>query len=92
MKAARGRHGFTLVEMAIVMAIMAISATLVVPALVDLGRTPQRRTAESLLSLLNAARRVAIDHKVTVTIALDPQSGDYRIDSTGYFGAGMVIQ
>jgi prepilin-type N-terminal cleavage/methylation domain-containing protein len=88
----RSRRGFTLVEMAIVMAIMAIASGLVVPALVDLGRTPQRRTAESLLSLLNAARKIAIDHNVTVTMVMDPKSGNYRIDSTGYFGAGMVTQ
>jgi prepilin-type N-terminal cleavage/methylation domain-containing protein len=86
------RRGFTLVEMAIVLAIMLIAGGLVVPALVDLGRTPQRRTADSLLSLLNASRKLAIAHNVTVTIALDPKSGNYRVDSTGYYGAGLVVQ
>jgi len=86
------RRGFTLVEMAIVLAIMLIAGGLVVPALVDLGRTPQRRTADSLLSLLNASRKLAIAHNVTVTIALDPKSGNYRVDSTGYYGAGLVMQ
>jgi prepilin-type N-terminal cleavage/methylation domain-containing protein len=88
----RSRRGFTLVEMAIVLAIMLIAGGLVVPALVDLGRTPQRRTADALLSLLNASRKLAIAHNVTVTVALDPKSGDYRIDSTGYYGAGLVVQ
>jgi prepilin-type N-terminal cleavage/methylation domain-containing protein len=88
----RSRRGFTLMEMIICMAIMAIASSLVVPALVDLGRTPQRRTADALLSVLNASRKVAINHNVTVTVVLDPKSGDYRVDSTGYFGSGMVIQ
>ena len=86
------RRGFTLVEMAIVLTIMLIAGGLVVPALVDLGRTPQRRTADSLLTLLNASRKLAIQHNVTVTVVLDPKSGDYRVDSTGYFGSGLVIQ
>ncbi len=89
----RSHRGFTLMEMIICMAIMAIASSLVVPALVDLGRTPQqRRTADALLSVLNASRKIAIAHNVTVTVVLDPKSGDYRVDSTGYFGAGMVIQ
>ena len=79
-------------EMTIVMAIMAIASGLVVPALVDFGRTPQRRTADALLSLLNATRRLAIDSSVTATLVLDPKSGDYRIDSTGFSGAGLVLQ
>ena len=79
-------------EMAIVLAIMAIASGLVAPALVDLGRTPQRRTADALLSLLNASRKLAVDHNVTVTVVLDPKSGDYRVDSIGYFGSGPVVQ
>ena len=86
------RSGFTLVEMAIVLAIMVIAGGLVVPALVDLGRTPQRRTADLLLTLLNASRKLAISHNVTVTVVLDPKSGNYRVDSTGYYGAGSVEQ
>lgn len=86
------RRGFTLVEISIVLVITAIASGLVIPALVDLGRTPQRRTAESLMSLLNASRKLAIEHNVTVTVVLDPKSGDYRVDSTGYYGAGLVVQ
>ena len=79
-------------EMIIVLVIMAIVSSLVAPALVHFGRTPQKRTAESLLSLLTATRRLAIDRNVTATLVLDPKSGDYRVDSTGFFGGGLVIQ
>jgi Tfp pilus assembly protein FimT len=78
--------------MSIVLAIMAIAATLVVPALVDLGQTPPRRTADALLSLLNAARAVAIDSNVTVSLVLDPVTGKYRVDSAGATGASEVAE
>jgi Tfp pilus assembly protein FimT len=78
--------------MAIVLAIVAIASGLVVPALVDFGRTPQQRTSDTLISLLNASRKLAIEHNVTVTVVLDPKSGIYRVDSTGFYGAGLVVQ
>lgn len=86
------RSGYTLVEMAVVLAVMAIASGLVAPALVNFGRIPPRRTADALLSLLAATRRLAIDHNVTATLVLDPKSGDYRVDSTGIFGSGLVVQ
>lgn len=88
----RDRRGFTLMEMAIVLAIMAIASGLVVPALVDLGRTPQRRTADALLSLLTASRKLAIERSVTVRVMLDPRSGRYRVDTSGTAGAGPVTE
>lgn len=79
-------------EMGIVLAIMAIASALVAPALVDLGQTPQRRTADALLSLIGATRKLAIDHNVTATLILDPKSGEYRVDTVGIAGAGPVLQ
>jgi prepilin-type N-terminal cleavage/methylation domain-containing protein len=88
----RNRRGFTLLEMSIVLAIMAIASGLVVPALVNFGQTPPRRTADALLSLLGAARKLAIDHDVIVILRLDPKSGTYRVDSTGLSGSGEVAE
>ena len=84
------RRGFTLLEMSIVLAVMAVAATVVVPAMVDMGRTPQRRTADGLLSLLHAARKAAIERNVSVSVVIDPVTGKYRVDSTGVFGAGEM--
>ena len=86
------RRGFTLLEMSITLAVMAVASILVVPALVDLGRTPPHQTAEGLLSLLKASRTLAIDSNTTVTVLLDPVSGKYRVDSTGVFGSGPVTE
>jgi prepilin-type N-terminal cleavage/methylation domain-containing protein len=86
----RPRRGYTLMEMAVVLAIMAIAATLVVPALVDLGQSPPRHAAAELLDLLRDARAVAIDSDVTVTLLVDPVTGKYRADSAGVEGAGPV--
>ncbi|HEY5220505.1 MAG TPA: GspH/FimT family pseudopilin [Gemmatimonadaceae bacterium] len=86
----RTRRGFTLLEMSIVLVIMAIAATLVVPALVDLGQTPPHRTADALLTLLRASRATAIDSNVTVTMVVDPIAGYFRVDSQGLRGSGQV--
>lgn len=84
------RRGFTLLEMSVVLAIMAIAATLVVPALVDLGQVTPKHTAAALLDLLRASRAVAIDSDVTVTLIVDPVTGNFRADSTGVRGTGSV--
>ncbi len=86
----RARRGFTLLEMSVVLVIMAIAATLAVPALVDLGQVTPRHTAASLLDLLHASRALAIDSDVTVTLLVDPVTGNYRADSTGVQGTGVV--
>lgn len=86
----RPRTGYTLLEMSVVLVIMAIAATLVVPALVDLGQEPSPHTASALLDLLHASRAAAIDNDVTVTLLVDPVSGAYRADSAGVQGTGVL--
>jgi prepilin-type N-terminal cleavage/methylation domain-containing protein len=86
----RPRTGYTLLEMSVVLVIMAIAATLVVPALVDLGQEPSPHTASALLDLLHASRVAAIDNDVTVTLLVDPVSGAYRADSAGVQGTGVL--
>ncbi len=86
------RRGFTLLEVSITLAVMAVASLLVVPALVDFGRTPPPRTANALLSLLDASRALAVDSNVTVAVVLDPKTGKYRVDSVGVFGAGPVVE
>jgi prepilin-type N-terminal cleavage/methylation domain-containing protein len=88
----RFRRGFTLLEMSITLAVMAVAALLVAPALVDFGQVAPRRTGEGLLSLLRASRSLAVDSNTTVTVVIDPSSGKYRVDSTGTFGTGPVTE
>ena len=83
----RNRRGFTLFEMAIVLAIMALSAALVVPALARLGQK-EPQAANGLLKVLHDARKLAIDHNVMVALRIDPLTGHFRADTSGVNGMG----
>jgi prepilin-type N-terminal cleavage/methylation domain-containing protein len=86
----RPRPGFTLWEMAIVLAIMAVGAALVAPGIARLGTDQQRQPAAELLALLRDSRKAAIDGNLVVTLRLDPVSGHYRADSAGVSGSGVL--
>ena len=88
----RNRGGFTLWEMAIVLAVMSVAAIMVAPALTRLGERPPARTADSVLALLRDARRAAIDRNTMVTVRLDPVSGHFRADTTGVNGTGPLVE
>ncbi|MGH7656431.1 MAG: pilus assembly FimT family protein [Gemmatimonadaceae bacterium] len=84
------RHGFTLLEMAIVLAVMAVSAMLVAPALSRMGQGKPPAVGDDVIKLLGDARRIAIDRNETVTLRLDPLSGRYRADTVGVSGSGEL--
>jgi prepilin-type N-terminal cleavage/methylation domain-containing protein len=86
----RLRRGFTLLEMGIVLAIMAVSAMLVAPALARMGQGRPPQVGEDVVRLLNDARKIAIERNETVTLRLDPVSGRYRADTVGVSGSGEL--
>jgi prepilin-type N-terminal cleavage/methylation domain-containing protein len=88
--AARGRRGFTLLEMAIVLAIMAVTALLVAPALSRMGEGKPPGVGDDVVKLLGDARKIAIQRNETVTLRLDPVSGRYRADTVGVGGSGEL--
>jgi prepilin-type N-terminal cleavage/methylation domain-containing protein len=88
----RVRRGFTLWEMAMVMAILAVLTSIAVPALVRIGEDRPRSSTEQLLDLVNNARRVAIRNNVMATLIIDPESGHYRVDTVGSNGLGLVVE
>jgi prepilin-type N-terminal cleavage/methylation domain-containing protein len=86
----RPRRGFTLLEMGIVLAVMAVSAMLVAPALSRMGQGKPPGVGDDVVKLLNDARRIAIQRNETVTLRLDPTSGRYRADTVGTAGSGEL--
>lgn len=91
----RARRGFTLIELSIVMAIMAIAAAVVVPQLADpnfgFGAVQPAMPGDQLTSLLRDSRRLALQYGQTVTVHLDPTSGMYEVDTTGAYGTGVYV-
>ena len=88
----RARSGFTLWEIATVMLIVAVVATLTAPAFVSLGQDRPQTSEDALVKLLRDTRLLAIERAVEATLIIDPESGHYRVDTTSSFGTGKVAE
>ena len=85
------RAGFTLLEMVLVLLIMGIVFAMVVPSMNSLGGDPEEgQPWKELADLLRSSRNMALENGVTVKLALDSETGLYRVDSSGARGAGLV--
>ena len=89
---ARRRSGFTLWEIATVLLIIAVVASLTAPAFVELGQERPQTSEDVLVKLLRDTRTLAIEHSVEATLLIDPENGHYRVDTTSSFGSGRVIE
>jgi prepilin-type N-terminal cleavage/methylation domain-containing protein len=89
---ARRRSGFTLWEIATVLLIIAIVASLTAPAFVKLGEERDQTSEDLLVKLLRDTRTLAIEHAVEATLLIDPENGHYRVDTTSSFGSGRVVE
>jgi prepilin-type N-terminal cleavage/methylation domain-containing protein len=88
----RTRRGFTLWEIATVMLIVAITASLAAPAFVQFGATRAPTSSDALIKLLHDTRSIAIEHSVEARLVIDPKTGHYRVDTSSSFGAGRVAE
>lgn len=88
----RRRSAFTLWEIATVMLIMAIVATLTAPAYVKLGEERDKTSVDVLIKILHDTRALAIAKSVEATLIIDPTNGHYRVDTTSSFGSGPVAE
>jgi general secretion pathway protein H len=87
----RGRRGFTLVELIVVLIVIAIAGGVAVPELLramDVGADDGE--VAPLTALLRDARRTSIEHAVIVTLVLDPEGARYRADSASVYGSGLI--
>ncbi|MEP6835745.1 MAG: GspH/FimT family pseudopilin [Gemmatimonas sp.] len=87
----RARHGFTLMEMAVCLVIMAVAASVVAPALSRLGDGKPETAGAQLLALLRQARNFAIERNYVVTVRIDPVASRYRVDTSSTGGMGVMI-
>ena len=69
-------HGFTLIELIVVLVVMAVAAGIVAPAVI----TPQRDAEPALVALLRRARDFAASREQTVYLGISP-SGRWRLDA-----------
>ena len=90
-RAMGNRRGFTLMEMAVCLVIMAVAASVVVPAISRLGAGKPETAGDQVITLLKQARNFAIERNYTVTVRIDPVSSRYRVDTTGTAGMGVLV-
>jgi prepilin-type N-terminal cleavage/methylation domain-containing protein len=86
------RRGFTLWEIATVLLIIAIVASLTAPAFARLGEERAETSEDALVKLLRDTRTLAIEHSVEARLLVDPKTGHYRVDTTSSFGSGPVAE
>ena len=85
---ARLRRGYTLLEVTIVFAVLAVTALVVVPQWLRAGEDPERTAERSLTALLRDARALAIGARQVVSVHLNVEDGTFRVDTTGPDGSG----
>ena len=90
--ARRARRGYTLWELTMVLAVMAISATLAAPAFARLGTEQPTHGADQMVLLLQDARKAALKYNATVTLRMDPKTLKYQIDTATVAGASMLAE
>ena len=75
------RAGFTLVEVAVVLAILAVVAAAAAPALTGLrARDATTAAADEVARVLRRARATALEQGAPVVVVIDPESGRYWVD------------
>ena len=85
------RHGFTLLELMVVLVLFAITAVAAVPAfLSDTLTSPEQRTATALTAALAQTRSAARESGAPATLVLSPADGRYWIATRDSSSAGVI--
>lgn len=73
-----------------VLLVLAIAATIAVPAFTGFGRDPEPTGADAMLGLLKDARKAAIAFNANVTLRIDPATLRYELDTSSVSGYGVL--
>lgn len=73
----QNRNGFTLIELAVVVAILGVMIALVVPRLADLGEVNLKRSARHLTGMIRFLHEESQAKKTTYRLRFDIQDGHY---------------
>ena len=91
---ARGRAGFTLLEVTIVLGLAALILALVLPRLGGgLERLRVRTTSRQVAALLRSARTQAVSQRQMVTVTVDPREGTLQVAPPSRSGVpqGLIL-
>ena len=87
----RNRGGFTLLELIVVLALLAITAAASVPAFLgESTATPEQRTATALAAVLTRTRDAARESSAPATVVLSPADGRYWITTRDSTATGVL--
>jgi prepilin-type N-terminal cleavage/methylation domain-containing protein len=76
----QSKHGFTLIELVVTLAILAIMSTVAIMAMGPALRDARLRTGcRIIVAKMNYARSYAISHQATSRVMLDKTSGEVRL-------------
>ena len=74
-------RGYTLVEIVVVLAILAVVTGMVLPAMMRGTPDGEARTAEELARILRTARRAALEGGVAVAVTVVPATRAYAVET-----------
>jgi len=80
---ARGGQGFTLLEVLLVLAVMALGAALTLPALVRPSGTELRTAAGSVVAGLRRAREAAVNTQRATTLTVNVADASFTVQGDG---------
>ncbi|MFC1578862.1 GspH/FimT family pseudopilin [Pseudomonadota bacterium] len=87
-----GNGGVTLIELAITLAVLAVTVTVITPSMQQLLHGNRLRTeASRLLDALNLARSEAVIRNTPVALCPAPAPGDQAASCSGRFADGWIV-
>ena len=87
----RGRRGFSLLEVIVVLSILGVVAGVTAPALRDAMRKDElTSSADEIIALIDRTRRTAVEYGAVTTLTIDATSKAYWVTSRTTLGERLV--